>query len=166
MSDKPTRRQWHSYDRAMGGDGSLLKDLDIGAPRERSNVRRLHPTEWAEQCSVVAWWGKQCGPWGYDARQLFSIPNGAFLAGRAEDRARQVVMLKGAGLRPGLPDLMLAIPRNGDAGLFIEMKTIVGRTDQNQDDYHAILRRHYRVGVCRGADAARALIREYLGKDG
>lgn len=39
MSERPTARFWHAFDKSNGGDGSLIKDLGIGAPRaKRTNA--------------------------------------------------------------------------------------------------------------------------------
>lgn len=54
---------------------------------------------------------------------LFSIPNGANFSGAPDKRKfGQINKLKAEGMKSGVPDLMLALPFNGYAGLFIEMK--------------------------------------------
>jgi hypothetical protein len=168
--DKLTRRQWRNVDAMLGGDGTFPASIGVKAPVARSNKPKLHPSEWQEQVSVVAWWNQQCAAWGYDYRHLFAIPNsGNISTGGSDPEARRVAMirmarLKSAGLRVGAPDLMLAIPMPPNAGLFIEMKARGGRVAEEQHDYHAILRKQYAVSVAYGADEARKAIREYLGR--
>lgn len=161
---KLTRRDWRNADTLLGGDGTVTAMLGIKAPIVRQFKERLHPPEWQEQQAVVSWWDKQCTAWGYDYRHLVAVPNGAHLAGDAQRREIQMVRLKRQGLRVGYPDLQLLIPMNENGGLLIEMKAMDGHTSQVQDDYHALLRRHYRVAVCKGAAAAIAVISEYLGR--
>ena len=40
MTDRPTKRFWHAYDRLHGGDGTLIKDLKVGPARaKRTNAK-------------------------------------------------------------------------------------------------------------------------------
>lgn len=167
---RPTRREWQKADLHWGGDGSVPRMLGIKAPAApRVISAREHPSEWREQCCVINWWGQQCRAWGYDYRHLLAIPNSGNIsssgdfAGRRQAEIR-MARLKSAGLRVGAPDLILAIQRQPDCALWIEMKAMDGRTAQEQDDYHALLRGCYRVAVCKGAAAAIKVITEYLGK--
>ena len=72
--------------------------------------------------------------------------------------------LKAEGLRPGIPDLMLARPVNEWAGLFLEMKAGKGRTSDEQDDVIGYLTRAgYKCAVCWTAEEAIEQIQRYLG---
>ena len=44
-------------------------------------------------------------------------------------------ILKGEGMTEGVADLMLALPRGGFHGMFIEMKTPVGSLSPDQRDF-------------------------------
>lgn len=91
---------------------------------------------------------------------LFAIPNGG---------ARDVVTgarLKAEGVRPGVPDLLLPVGRDGFFGLFIEMKTAVGSVRPNQKVWHdRLLDEGYSVKVCRSAGDAVDTLVAYLEKD-
>lgn len=104
---------------------------------------------------------------------LFAIPNGG--ARHPATGAK----LKAEGVRPGVPDVMLAVPgfdvletpgddglgiRAERHGLFIELKRTRGGTvSAEQRAWHDRLRRQgYRVAVCRGWTEAVAAIADYL----
>ena len=59
--------------------------------------------------------------------EIIAIPNGG------KRPRRTAIMLKAEGLRPGATDLVLALPA-GKAG-WLEMKTDVGRLEDNQEDF-------------------------------
>lgn len=61
------------------------------------------------------WWEENCKEWNAEPAELFHIPNGLV----ANSNIRVV---KALGVRPGIPDLMLAIPNQYYSGLFIELK--------------------------------------------
>jgi hypothetical protein len=138
-------------------------------------LRLTAPTvsERIEQNVVVRWWEVYARTKALDPRLLFAIPNGAFLAGDKRQRQIQMAKLKQSGLRPGMPDLMLALPRFGDmkmlsatlfSGLFIEMKKIGGSASPLQLEIATLLRNHgYNVVIAEGSDEAIRAIRAYLG---
>jgi len=80
-----------------------------------------------EQQALIAWSDLAVIPEGPLAGQkvgrfLFSIPNGSYLAGDGKQRAMRAGILKREGMRPGVHDLFLMVPRYDWHGLFIEMK--------------------------------------------
>lgn len=119
--------------------------------------------ESASQQAVIRWFklaarGLRCP----DYRLLYAIPNGG---------ARTLIqgaILKGEGLRAGMPDLCLAmpVPVNGGGprhGLYIEMKTWLGRVTVEQNEMLLALRlQGYECVVCRGFDQATRAITQYL----
>ena len=120
-------------------------------------------SESSEQKLLIRWFGLFAPTVGLDPRLLFSIPNGTYFAGNTVRRAIQSANLKATGLRPGIPDLFLAVPKPGSGGLFIEMKRLSGRPTVGQIQVHAVLRAAgYRCKVCCGADEAIAMIKDYL----
>jgi hypothetical protein len=125
---------------------------------KRSNEEQQH------QAALIKWWNWRCPKFGIDQRMLFSIPNGAGLFGPVTG-----AILKRTGLRSGVPDLFLAVPRDSDFthgylhGLFIEMKAANGVVSPEQEIYHTLLRsKGYDVAVCRSWTEAREAIIKYL----
>lgn len=72
--------------------------------------------------------------------------------------------LKAEGLRPGVPDLCLAVARGGAHGLYIEMKrTKGGRLSAEQATWlEKLAREGYATAVCNGWEQARDVIERYL----
>jgi hypothetical protein len=92
-----------------------------------------------------------------DLALLFAIPNGGK---RHIGVARK---LKAEGAKSGIPDLFLPAARNGYNGLFIELKTEKGTVSPNQKHWIEALREQgYQVEVCRGWDAARLVLLDYM----
>lgn len=97
-----------------------------------------------------------------DARNLtiFHIPN------EAQRSPRTAAHLKAMGMRKGVPDLMMPIPRGKYHGLFIEMKVKPNKLSSEQFDWLRDLRRRgYAAFCCYGARHAIELIRRYEGLD-
>jgi hypothetical protein len=90
---------------------------------------------------------------------IFSIPNGAVLAGDEKIRAILMAKLKAEGLVPGVPDLFIPAWK-----LFIEMKRVRGgRLSDEQREIHEELRAcGYTVLVATGSMDAIAQLRLYL----
>lgn len=138
------------------------------------------PTEYQEQVTVIQWCAVQwvripLAP-GEAKRArvplsevIYAVPNGEVMrrsgAGYS-DRAQMLRMLKlkKQGFRPGVPDLVLPIPRGGYAGLYLELKRRDGgRLAASQAGFVELLSRcQYRVRVAAGAEAAIAELRAYL----
>lgn len=89
---------------------------------------------------------------------LFAIPNGGH---RHKATAGK---LKAEGVKPGVPDVCLPVPRGEYSGLWIEMKAGRNSPTAEQLWWHIQLANHgYRVGVRWTWEAAKDLIEEYLG---
>ena len=92
-----------------------------------------------------------------ELRLLHAIPNGGHRHKAVAAR------MKAEGVRRGVPDVFLPIPRGAFAGLYIEMKTRRGRVSDEQRRWIEALRAQgYRAEVCREWNAARELIEQYL----
>lgn len=119
------------------------------------------PTEDVEQVEVMRWASKH--ETKYPALSLlFHIPNGG------SRHKATAAKLKAQGVKRGVPDLCLPVPRNGFHGLWIEMKRIRGgRVEPEQREWHDRLTAcGYQVVVCRGASAAKQVLKQYLGIEG
>mgnify|MGYP003658370389 FL=1 len=72
-------------------------------------------------------------------------------------------ILKGLGLKKGLPDLTFALPINGNHGLFIEMKNEKGVLAKEQIKYRDLLKKvGYNWELCRSLDQFKEIINKYL----
>lgn len=116
------------------------------------------PTESQEQQWLMQWaeLQKSVHP---ELQLLFHIPNEGL---RHPATGRRMIA---EGMKSGVPDLMLPVPRGGYHGLFIEMKRLKGGVvSDSQKGWLAALRKQgYRCEVCRGYEAAVTVIRDYLG---
>lgn len=56
----------------------------------------------------------------------YAVPNGTMLAGTAQQRARYMASLKAQGLKPGVSDVVIALPRGQYHGAYIELKRTKG----------------------------------------
>ncbi len=91
------------------------------------------------------------------AARTFAIPNGGGRTRRTAGR------LKAEGVRPGVADIFCALPVPGHAGLWIEMKSLTGSASREQKAWlEESERLGYAAAVCRGADAAMRVWREYV----
>ena len=113
------------------------------------------PTEHAEQVTLVQWFDAAYPQY---AGRLFAIPNGGWRA------KAQALKLQLEGVRAGVPDLFLPVATGGKHGLFIEMKRSKGGTvSPEQKDWLAHLKQQgYRAEVCKGFEAAKAVIQDYF----
>lgn len=68
------------------------------------------------------------------------------------------------GMKKGVPDICLPVPRGGHHGLYIELKREKNsRVTQKQMDWiEALIAQGYVAAVCRGCDEAISLITTYL----
>jgi hypothetical protein len=90
---------------------------------------------------------------------LFAIPNAG-----AGAQSGQAGKMKAEGTKSGVPDLFLPVSRRGCKGLFIEMKTSIGRVSDEQRFWiDALNAQDYYACVCRGSDEAWKCLLWYLG---
>lgn len=129
---------------------------------ERAHYRaaRMEPSEEQEQITLFEW--AETMTYTYpDLRWLYHVPNGGS-RGTAE-----AGRFKAMGVKSGVPDVALDIPRGGFHGLRVEMKrTKGGKLSDAQrewiDHYNAI---GYRAVVCHGWQEAAKAIEEYLKRE-
>lgn len=114
--------------------------------------------EHAEQVNLIQWWALQCKRFGIHEQLLFAIPNGG---------QRNIITakrMKDEGVRAGIPDLFLAVPRGRFHGLFVEMKKPQGGvvSDAQKACMEMLSSNDYCVAVCRGFIDAQEAIKGYL----
>ena len=117
------------------------------------------PTESDEQQSLFKWAKLSEGLYP-DLKLLHAIPNGGL---RNKVTAAR---LQREGVKPGVPDICLPMPRGDFKGLYIEMKRIRGGTvSQEQIQWIMGLRMNgYCAEICKGWEKAKDLILWYLGQ--
>ena len=88
---------------------------------------------------------------------MFHIPNGGY---RNIATAKR---LKAEGVKSGVPDICLPVPRGNYHGLYLELKTDKGRLSKEQENWLSNLSREgYLAEVAYGFDEAVKVIKEYL----
>ena len=92
---------------------------------------------------------------------LYAIPNGGK---RSIKTAR---MLKATGVKAGVPDMCLPVPRYPYHGLYIELKRRKGgRVSEKQSEWlQDLMKEGYKTCVCYGSDEAICVIDEYLKRE-
>jgi hypothetical protein len=123
----------------------------------------MNPREDQEQMALFQWARLMQGRYP-ELGLLVHIHQGEYRAKDAGSGAKRR-KLAAMGLKPGLPDMFLPVPRGRYHGLWIELK--VGRntpTAYQRGWIGALCDQGYRVRVCWGMDAARDAILEYLGR--
>jgi hypothetical protein len=121
---------------------------------------KIKRSEAGEQKTLIAWANLQSKKHS-ELKMLFHIPNEG-------KRSRAYgAELKRLGMRAGVPDLFLAVPRMQNnilyGGLFIEMKTGNNKCTENQKKWIRNLMDYgYQCKVCYSADEAMQVIKNYL----
>lgn len=111
------------------------------------------PKEHEEQVMLFKWASLR-----RDLDVMYAIPNGG------HRDIRVAVRLKAEGVKPGVPDICLPVPRGGKHGLYIELKRRkYGRVSADQLRWlEALTREGYACAVCCGWEQARDVIEEYM----
>lgn len=119
----------------------------------RPIVRR---SEHDEQVAVIEWAEWEARQWP-ELRNLFAVPN----AGQRHPAVGR--KMRKEGLKRGVPDLFLDVPRGRYHGLRIEMKVRPNTLTPEQQDWMTRLTdQGYYVAVCYGAEPAIRTIKAYL----
>ncbi|EOV1641437.1 VRR-NUC domain-containing protein [Yersinia enterocolitica] len=110
---------------AIGIIGTAAK-LEV----RNGKVRKVnHQAETEEQAALIAWADKTVINGICIGDYLIHIPNEGKRGPKAARDAKRL------GLRKGVPDLFLALPRGGYAGLWIEMKARHGKLSLQQSKW-------------------------------
>lgn len=132
-------------------------------------------TEDAEQTALFCWAQEQilAGGRGAVLKYMFAIPNGGSRGGTKSQAMAVGGRLKATGVKAGVADVFLPVPRHDMHGLFIEMKKSPEHggkpkdASQLQVDFgQAMMDQGYGFCVCCGWVEAAAVITQYLGLEG
>jgi hypothetical protein len=115
------------------------------------------PTEAQEQIALFEWAQLQSGKHP-ELSLLYHIPNGG---SRHPAEARN---LKAQGVKAGVPDICLPVPRGGCHALYIELKRYKGSvvSPEQTDWMNALKDQGYAVALCYGWEVAVEVILGYL----
>ena len=109
------------------------------------------------QKSCVQWFDLQ---YRHISWALFHVPNGG------TRNAKEAAKFKGMGVRSGVPDLMLIIPRHGFHYLALELKVGKNRQTENQKWYQFNMTENGgRYAVIRSLDDFIDTVNDYLRQD-
>lgn len=113
------------------------------------NQHQMAVIKWSQQPLIRQQWP--------ELALLFHIPN------ERHCTPQQGRMLKLMGVKRGVPDLYLPVPRGAFHGLWIEMKTLNGTASADQKWWgEHLLEQGYLWCVCKGYEAAVGMIERYL----
>lgn len=139
-----------------GGSGVAGVDRQEESQTLEPMSKRRKQDEHAIQSEIVATVGMMRSRYP-EVDLLFAIPNGG---------ARDIISggkLKAEGVRPGVPDLMLAVARGPYHGLFVEVKTDAGHLSEPQKAWQLRLNKQgFSAIVVRGVHEGVTSITDYL----
>ena len=115
------------------------------------------PTEAEEQTALFQWADVMKAQYP-ELALMHHIPNGG-----SRNRT-EAARLKAQGVKPGVPDICLPVPRGGYHGMYIELKRRDGgRVSKNQKEWlTGLAGMGYKCMVCLGWEDARDEIVKYL----
>ena len=121
--------------------------------KPRARPRHL---EFKSQCALIQWLSYEHRKYP-ELAYLYAIPNDIRTTPQRAARA------KAMGMKSGVPDLCLPVPRGPWHGMYIEMKSLDGQPSPAQRDFLTFLGNvGYATCVCRSAPEARDNILRYL----
>ena len=135
----------------------MRKVLQPKGDDRMAEIKPRVPTEEEEQITLFRWaeWMAQVR-WP-ELAMMYHVPNG----GKRD--AREAARFKAMGVKPGVPDLCIPVPRGGYAGLYIEMKYGKNKPTDNQKKWISRLREYgHKVEVCYSGIEATEVIEEYM----
>lgn len=113
-------------------------------------------SEAREQAALIRWSQLQSVKYP-ELELLYHIPNGG------SRHIAEAAQLKRQGVKSGVPDLCLPVPRGSYAGLYIELKAGKNKpTDAQRKWLEQLTQQGYRAITCWGWEAARDEIMRYL----
>lgn len=119
-------------------------------------MKEIHTSESDEQIVVFNWAQMMEGRYP-ELALLHHIPNGG------KRSMSEAVRFKREGVKAGVPDICLPVPRGKYHGLYVEMKAADGRVSEYQKEWLSKLTAQgYFTAVCFGAQSAIDTITRYL----
>lgn len=127
-------------------------------PLKPIDRQSLVPREDVEQAALFHWAKLQECVYP-ELFWLYANPNGGYRP------ISVAIAMKETGTKPGVPDAFLPVPKGIYHGLYIEMKRIKGGavSIEQKKWINGLRANGYRVEVCKGFEAARDVILDYLG---
>jgi len=123
-------------------------------------MRAIKKTEHSEQVALFDW-AKANESRHLQLGLMFAIPN---QGGKGKSAVIRGLRMVNEGLKKGVPDIFLSVPRNGKHGLFIELKVGKNKPSKNQLWWiHSLRAEGYAVEVCYGFLEAQTAIIDFLG---
>jgi len=111
--------------------------------------------EQIEQINLIAWFKHEYPEFEKDIHHFANERKCSVIEGR---------ILKRMGVIRGVSDIFIAIPANGKAGLWVELKVGDGKLSSDQKIFlERKTERGYDAVVAWGANAAKEIIKAYLG---
>lgn len=138
-----------------------------GGKRIPSSKQKLPtPSEHAIQSAFIRWatLAQREHP---ELMNLFAVPNGGLRPFDIDSKGRRYSTvarkMKAEGVKEGVPDILLLVPRLGYHGLAIETKRPGGRVSPVQAEWHKRLQdQGYFVKVCFSVEEMIAITKWYL----
>lgn len=117
---------------------------------------RTIPTEDEEQAWLFSWAEISTARFP-ELRLMHHIPNGG------KRSKAEAARFKRMGVKAGVPDIFLPVPRGRYHGLYIELKALDGRVSAEQTNFlSAVKKQGYFSAVAYGGQAAAEIITRYL----
>lgn len=109
-----------------------------------------------EQETLMQWTVYAMGMYP-ELKLLYHVPNGG------KRNTAEAAHLKRQGVKAGVPDLCLPVPRGNYHGLYVEMKAKSNQPTKAQIQWlESLSAQGYKTAVCWGFEAARRVIESYL----
>lgn len=125
-------------------------------PKRKASLPKI--SEHAMQKMIVQWWSLMHRRYALPEFSLYAVPNGG------HRHPAVAAKLKAEGVRPGIPDIHVDVPRGQFHGLRLELKVKPNKPTPDQEKVLAFLNSQgYRALVVFDYGAAVAAIDAYLG---
>lgn len=163
MSLRWTEEELEDYRRRQGKQTEGTSSVTASPCNLPHRGKAFGATEDEEQMALFTWANHMAVSGRLpELARLFHVPNGGSRGPAEAGR------FKAMGVKKGVPDVFLDVPRGGFHGLRIEMKRRRGGvlSDEQADWIDWYNANGYRADVCYGWDEARTEIEDYLRGDG
>ena len=119
----------------------------------RETRHQINVIKWSQQPSIRSKWP--------ELALLYHIKN------ETTEGKERVAVDRSMGVKKGVPDLCLPVPRGKYHGLYVELKNETGRTSEAQEWWgEKLLGQGYMLEVCHGWQSAVRVLEWYMGLNG